>query len=339
VAIPKVTVVAGEDATKKLASAALVAVTEQVPALIEVNVDPLTAHPVAVPLMTVKVTAPVPDPPDVVRVSGVEKVPEVEVTERAAWVASAKVTVVAGDEAGAKLASPALVALTEQVPAEVEVNVDPPTAHPVAVPLVTVKVTAPVPDPPDVVRVSGVEKVPEVEVTERAAWRALPNVTVVGEDDATKKLASAALVAVTTQVPAVVAVRFDPLTAQPVAVPLVTAKVTAPVPEPPNVVRVSGAPKVPDVEVTVSAAWVAPAKVTVVAGDEVAAKVASAALVAVTEQVPEDVVVKVEPLTAQPVAVPLVTAKVTAPVPEPPNVVRVSGAPATPLVEVTVSAA
>jgi hypothetical protein len=77
--LPKVTVVAGEDATKKLVSAALAAVTMQVPNEVAVKVDPETAQPVAVPLVTVKVTEPVPEPPAVVRVSEVPKTPVSEV--------------------------------------------------------------------------------------------------------------------------------------------------------------------------------------------------------------------------------------------------------------------
>jgi hypothetical protein len=48
----RVTVVAGLDATKKLASAALVAVTMQVPADVKVRVLSVTEHPVAVPFET-----------------------------------------------------------------------------------------------------------------------------------------------------------------------------------------------------------------------------------------------------------------------------------------------
>ena len=50
----------------------------------------------------------------------------------------------------------------------------------------------------------------------------------------------------------------------------------------------------------------------------------SAALVAVTVHVPEEAAVSVEPEMAQVEAVPLVVVKVTAPVPEPPDVVRAS---------------
>ncbi len=58
--------------------------------------------------------------------------------------------------------------------------------------------------------------------------------------------------------------------AQPDAVPLTTAKVTAPPPDPPLAVSVSGVPNVPVVEVTVRVAWLALAKFTVVWAEEVA---------------------------------------------------------------------
>lgn len=255
--MPKVTTVGTDETEAKLASVALVAATEQVPALVVVRLDPLTAQPVAVPLVTVKLTPPVPEPPDVVSGNAVPNVPVTEVRLRAAWVALAKVTAVGDDDTGVWLASPALVAVTEQVPALVEVRLDPLTAQPVAVPLVVVKVTAPVPEPPEVMSVNDVPKVPESEVMVSALWPAGPKVTVVGDDEIAKKLASAALVAVTMQVPTPVVLRLDPLTAQPVAVPLVTENVTAPVPEPPAVVSANGVPKTPVIEVTLRAAWVA----------------------------------------------------------------------------------
>lgn len=94
----------------------------------------------------------------------------------------------------------------------------------------------------------------------------LPNVTVVAADDTDPYVESAALVAVTEQVPTVV--RVSVLVApevemlQPVEA---VAKVTVPVPEPPDVVNVRGVAIVPVSEVIVSVPWVAAAKVTVVA--------------------------------------------------------------------------
>ena len=75
---------------------------------------------------------------------------------------------------------------------------------------------------------------------------------------------SAALVAVTKHVPAEPAVRDVPETVQLDAVPVEAAYVTLPVPDPPEVVRVSAVPKVPLVDETVSVDCDACAKVTVV---------------------------------------------------------------------------
>lgn len=155
------------------------------------------------------------------------------------------------------MASPALVAVTEHVPAADAVKVEPVTVQPDAVPLAVTKLTAPLPEPPLVVRLSGVPTRPLVEVTVKAACAAGASVTVVGADDTGPKLASPALVAVTTHVPDDVAVNVEPFTAQPEAVPFVVAKVTAPSPEPPVALKESGLPAVPDVEVTVNAAWLA----------------------------------------------------------------------------------
>jgi hypothetical protein len=83
-------------------------------------------------------------------------------------------------------------------------------------------------------------------------------------------LLSAALVAVTLHVPAEVLLKVEPLTVQAVAVPLVAAKLTAPVPEPPLVVKPNGVPNTPDVEVNVSADWAALANVTVVGAEDTA---------------------------------------------------------------------
>jgi hypothetical protein len=80
-------------------------------------------------------------------------------------------------------------------------------------------------------------------------------------------------------------------------------------------------------------------KVTVVATDEAARLVREAALVAVTRQVPKLVTVSDVPVTTHPSAVPGTAVKVTAPVPEPPAVVRVSGDPRKPVIDETVSAA
>jgi hypothetical protein len=53
-------------------SSALVAVNEQVPYFVAVNVDPLNEQPVAVPSVTAYVTDPLPEPPLVERVKDCE---------------------------------------------------------------------------------------------------------------------------------------------------------------------------------------------------------------------------------------------------------------------------
>jgi hypothetical protein len=53
-------------------SSALVAVNEQVPYFVAVNVDPLNEQPVAVPSVTASVTDPLPEPPLVERVKDCE---------------------------------------------------------------------------------------------------------------------------------------------------------------------------------------------------------------------------------------------------------------------------
>ncbi len=131
----------------------------------------------------------------------------------------------------------------------------------------------------------------------------------VGSEDTEEKVASAALVAVTVQVPAVVTLRSDPVTVQPVAVPSVATNVMAPAPEPPVVVSGSGVPTVPLSDVMVSAVWVPRLKVTVVGSDDTSEWVASAALVAVTVQVPAVVTLRLDPVTVQPVAVPSVATR------------------------------
>jgi hypothetical protein len=83
----------------------------------------------------------------------------------------------------------------------------------------------------------------------------MTNVTVVAEDEMARLVIEAALVAVTMHVPMLVTVSELPDTAQPAAVPFVTLKVTAPVPDPPLVKRVSATPRVPVREVTFRTAW------------------------------------------------------------------------------------
>jgi hypothetical protein len=154
-----------------LPSAALVAVTEHVPGDEADKVEPFSEQP-ALPAVATKLTAPEPEPPLVVRLNGVPTMPDVDVTVNAACTPRPKVTVVGADCTDTKLPSPALVAVTEHDPADVDVNVDPFTTHPDAVPFDAVKLNAPSPDPPDVVSASGTPNVPLVDVSVSAAWLA-----------------------------------------------------------------------------------------------------------------------------------------------------------------------
>jgi hypothetical protein len=108
----------------------------------------------------------------------------------------------------------------------------------------------------------------EVKLNTTAAGRAgSAKSTAVAADDAAAYVESAALVAVTIQVPALVAFTEVPEITQPVAVPFVTAYVTAPVPEPPLVVKVNDVPKPAFVLVRLNVACVANVKVTVMANE------------------------------------------------------------------------
>ena len=71
---------------------------------------------------------------------------------------------------------------------------------------------------------------------------ALAKVTVVADEDTALYPVSPASEAVTTQVPALVALRTPAEMAQPEAVPFATLKLNAPAPEPPLVVRVRPEP-------------------------------------------------------------------------------------------------
>src|ERR1700689_2170753 len=89
------------------------------------------------------------------------------------------------------------------------------------------------------------------------------------------------------QVPALVSDNVAPVIEQPVAVPSVsTTYVTAPLSDPPLVVSARAAAYVPATEGIVRAAWAASAMGIGFAPDEAALQPLSAALVAVTLQVP-----------------------------------------------------
>jgi hypothetical protein len=108
--------------------------------------------------------------------------------------------------------------------------------------------------------------VSEVE-TERLkdsyASNGLTIVTVVALDDATANEPSEAFVAVTVQVPALVAERFVPLIEQPAVPAVVTAYETAPLPLPPLDVSAKVSPKNAVVEVSVRADCAASANLTI----------------------------------------------------------------------------
>ena len=109
--------------------------------------------------------------------------------------------------------------------------------------------TAPSPDPvvPVVrVNVAFAAAVTGVVVIDRAAWANAVNVNVTGALVRESKLWLAAFVAVTVQLPGCVEFKLLTfVTVQP-AVPDVTAYVTSPEPDPPDVVKVTGVPAGPE---------------------------------------------------------------------------------------------
>ena len=261
-----VTVVTADELTRLFASAALVAVTVQVPGPVELSTPPMIEQPALPALATTKVTAPEPEPPAEVSVNGIPPKPFVLVTLRVPWTAGEMVTVVGTELAAAKLVSAAFVTVTAQVPVLEAVSAAPVIEQPALPAPVTAYETAPVPEPPVEVRASALPYVPLVLVSVSGACVAGPpppplitgtNVTIVADDVATKKFASAAFVTVTEQLPALVALSVVPLSEQPALPAPVTAYETAPVPEPPVEVRASALPYVPLVLVSVSAACAA----------------------------------------------------------------------------------
>ena len=135
VARPIVTVASDDVAARYVASAALVAVTLHVPALVVDNALPEIEHPSAVPDPdTVHETAPEPFPPLTVSVNGDPNVPEVEVTVRADCDAF-EIVKTTSSKLAATFAVAAPVARTVQVPAPVYVSspVDTFTVHVVVV--------------------------------------------------------------------------------------------------------------------------------------------------------------------------------------------------------------
>ena len=78
--------------------------------------------------------------------------------------------------------SVAFVAVSEHVPA-FRALATPDVIEQLADPDVTLYVTDPVPEPPDVPKVIPVLRSPETSFIERAFWESLANVTVVATDD------------------------------------------------------------------------------------------------------------------------------------------------------------
>lgn len=121
---------------------------------------------------------------------------------------------------------------------------------------------------------------------------------VIAAEVAATKLALAALVAVTLQLPTAAAVKVEPAIVQ---LALFDAKVTAPVPEPPAALKLVVLPKVSVVDAadSVKTACVAGLMVMLRPADVAWAKTASAALVAVMLHVPTAVALSVVPVTLQ----------------------------------------
>jgi hypothetical protein len=146
--------------------------------------------------------------------------------------------------------------MTVQLVGWVTVSTAPLTLHPVPV---AAYETRPKPVPPAVPNVMGVPAGPEVEAFEitNAACAAPTNVKSTGAEVALANSPEPALVAVTVQVVGCDAERASIATLQPAPD---TAYVTAPVPEPPDVVTVMGVPAIPEVEAfeITNAAWVTP---------------------------------------------------------------------------------
>jgi len=134
--------------------AALVAVTRQVPKLVTVSDDPVTTQPSAVPGTAVKVTAPVPDPPVVTRVSAEPRYPVIEETTRAAcapWLSTAVLAAgvnVRVESVAVNVQEPLdviVAALNVATPAAATALSVPPRLQPVD-PVSTIVSVAPVPD-------------------------------------------------------------------------------------------------------------------------------------------------------------------------------------------------
>lgn len=127
----------------------------------------------------------------------------------------------------------------------------------------TEKIIDPVPEPPEALRLRAEPKVLDVEevIVTAEAWVVAVSVTVVATEEAELKFPSAALSTLTKQVPAPVLVRLEVVASEHPAEPgSVTAKLTAPEPEPPDPTRSKVVPNVPYTESRRSTSWFADAK-------------------------------------------------------------------------------
>jgi hypothetical protein len=159
--------VAVTDSTEYVESAALVTVSEHVPAVLAVTTPDVSVQ-VAVPDVTEDVTAPVPEPPVVSTVIPETVSPEFVDTARGVCVLFPNVTVVALDETVEYMPLAAFVAVTVHIPGDVARRALPPVTEQPAVPeVVATYVTAPLPEPPEVARVRSVPYVPLVDVNVR----------------------------------------------------------------------------------------------------------------------------------------------------------------------------
>jgi len=199
---------------------------------------------------------------------------------------------------------------------------------------VVAKVTPPEPDPPELVSWTVVPTSTVVDVLDTVSALGVEkvkvNVTAALDSSlyATPPTSDAALVAMTSQVPASARVKLVSAIVQPSED---VAKVTSPVPDPPELVSWTAVPTSAVVVVfdTVSALGAdGSVKVNVtaalVSSSYVTPSTSDAALVAVTSQVPASALVRLVLVMVHPSDV---VAKVTSPVPVPPEVVRVTVVP------------
>jgi hypothetical protein len=113
-------------------------------------------HPAVPTVDTANEYSPVPDPPDAPRVKTVPYTPLVVVRETVACVALVIVIVVASEDRALKTLSPSRVAITLQVPTDVNDNKDPVSLHDADPVSDTEYDKDPEPEPPEMVKSIGV---------------------------------------------------------------------------------------------------------------------------------------------------------------------------------------